>query len=103
MRRREFIALLGGSTVAWPLSAYAQQREGLRRIGVLSSFAESDLEAQRWDTTFRKRLDELAWTDGRNIQVDYRWGAGNLDRVQLFAKELVELNPEVLIAVSMEA
>jgi putative ABC transport system substrate-binding protein len=103
MRRREFIALLGGSTVAWPLAAYAQQREGLRRIGVLSSFAETDLEAQAWDTAFRKRLDELGWTDGRNIQVDYRWGAGNLDRVQLFAKELVQLNPEVLIAVSTAA
>src|SRR5258705_5676341 len=103
MRRREFIALLGGSTVGWPLAAYAQQSEGLRRIGVLSAFAETDSEAQTWDTAFRKRLDELGWTKGRNIQIDYRWGAGNLDRVQLFAKELVQLNPEVLIAVSSAA
>lgn len=103
MRRREFIARLGGSTVAWPLAAYAQQREALRRIGVLSSFAEMDPEAQAWDTAFRKRLDELGWTNGRNVQVDYRWGAGNLDRVQVFAKELVQLNPEVLIAVSTAA
>jgi putative tryptophan/tyrosine transport system substrate-binding protein len=81
MRRREFVLLLGGSTVAWPLAAYPQQRERLQRIGVLNSFAETDPEAQAWDTAFRKRLDELGWADGRNIRVDYRWGAGNLDRV----------------------
>jgi putative tryptophan/tyrosine transport system substrate-binding protein len=91
------------SSAAWPLTAFAQQREALRRIGVLTSFAETDPEAQAWDTAFRKRLDELGWTDGRNIRVDYRWGAGNLDRVQQFAKELVQPNPEVLLAVSTPA
>src|SRR5436190_12344626 len=103
MRRRELVALLGGSAVAWPHAAYAQQRGRLRRIGVLSGFAEIDPEAQAWDIAFRKRLDELGWADGRNIQVDYRWGAGNLDRLQMFAKELVQLTPEVLIAVSTSA
>src|SRR5262245_23374159 len=105
MKRRDFLAALSLSSVpvAWPFAAHAQQREDLRRIGVLTSFAETDPEAQAWDTAFRKRLDELGWTDGRNIQVDYRWGAGNLDRVQLFAKELVQLNPEVLLAVSTPA
>jgi ABC-type uncharacterized transport system substrate-binding protein len=103
MRRREFIAFLGGSTVVWPLAAYAQPSESLRRIGVLSAFAETDSEAQAWDLAFRKRLDELGWTEGRNIQIDYRWGAGDLARVQLFARELVQLNPEVLIAVSTAA
>jgi ABC-type uncharacterized transport system substrate-binding protein len=103
MKRRDFIAALTSVPVAWPFAAYAQQREDLRRIGVLTSFAETDREAQAWDTAFRNRLNELGWTDGRNIQVDYRWGAGNLDRVQLFAKELVQLNPEVLLAVSTPA
>jgi putative tryptophan/tyrosine transport system substrate-binding protein len=83
MKRRDFIAGLSSVPVAWPFAAYAQQREDLRRIGVLNSFAETDPEAQAWDTAFRKRLLELGWTDGRNIQVDYRWGEGNLDRVQL--------------------
>jgi putative tryptophan/tyrosine transport system substrate-binding protein len=74
MRRREFITLIGGAAVAWPLTARAEQPERVRRIGVLSSFAEADVEAQAWDAAFRKRLDELGWVDGRNIQFDYRWG-----------------------------
>jgi putative ABC transport system substrate-binding protein len=85
------------------LAAHAQQREGVRRVGVLSPFAETDVEARAWNSAFRKRLDELGYTQGRNIQIDYRWGAGNPDRVQLFAKELVQLNPEVLIALSTAA
>jgi putative tryptophan/tyrosine transport system substrate-binding protein len=76
MRRREFIALLGGATVAWPMAARAQQSERMRRIGVLNSLAETDPEAQAWDAAFRRRLDELRWIDGRNIHIDYRWGAG---------------------------
>ena len=102
MKRREFIGLVGGAA-AWPVAAQAQQKERVRRIGVLYGFAETDPEAQAWDQAFRKRLDELGWTDGRNIRLDYRWGAGSVDRVQLFAKELVQLNPEVLIAVSTPA
>jgi len=103
MKRREFMTLLGGAAVGWPLGARAQQPDQLRRIGVLSALAETDPEAQTQDAAFRKGLDELGWIDGRNIHVDYRWGAGSIDRVQQFAKELVRLNPEVLVAVTTPA
>ena len=98
MRRRKFIMLLGGSVFAWPLAAPAQQAEQLRRIGVLSLLAETDAEAQAQDAAFRKRLTDLGWVDGRNIRVDFRWGAGNVGRAQMFAKELVGLNPDVLVS-----
>jgi putative ABC transport system substrate-binding protein len=77
--------------VAWPLAARAQHGDQLRRIGVLSSLAETDPEGKYWDTTFRKLLDELGWVDGRNVHIDYRWGAGSVERLQLFAKELGRL------------
>jgi putative ABC transport system substrate-binding protein len=98
MKRREFITLLGGTVIAWPFAARAQQSEPMRRIGYLSLLAETDVESQAQDTAFKKRLAELGWTEGRNIRVDYRWGAGNVGRVQMFAKELVQLNPDVLVA-----
>jgi putative tryptophan/tyrosine transport system substrate-binding protein len=103
MRRREFITLIGGAAVAWPLTARAEQPERVPRIGVLSSFAEADVEAQAWDAAFRKRLDELGWVDGRNIQFDYRWGNGSVERMQRFAKELVQLNPDVLVSITTPA
>jgi len=93
MRRRDLVALLGSTAIAWPLVARAQQPSQMRRIGVLSLLAETDAEAQVDDAAFRKRLTDLGWTDGRNIRVDSRWGAGNVGRVQMFAKELVGLNP----------
>jgi ABC-type uncharacterized transport system substrate-binding protein len=104
VKRREFFTLLGGAAATWPLAARAQQPgERMRRIGVLNGLAETDAEAQAWDTAFRKRLDELGWIDGRNVRIDYRWGAGSVDRMQLFAKELVRLNPEVMLAVTTPA
>ena len=102
MRRRDFITLVGGATT-WPLAAHAQQPEKIHRIGVLSSLAETDPEAQAWDAAFRRRLIELQWIDGRNLHIDYRWGAGSVDRMQLFAKELVRLNPDVLVSISTPA
>ena len=87
----------------WPITAHAEQPEKMRRIGVLSSLAETDPEAQAWDAAFRKRLIELQWIDGRNVHVDYRWGAGSVDRMRLFAKELVRLNPDVLASISTPA
>jgi putative tryptophan/tyrosine transport system substrate-binding protein len=103
MRRREFILLAGGIAATWPLVARAQQPERMRRIGVLSSLAETDPEAQAWDAAFRKRLAELGWIDGRSIHIDYRWGAGNVDRLRLFARELVRLNPDALVTISTPA
>ena len=103
MRRREFISLAGGAAVIWPLVARAQQPERMRRLGVLSSLAETDPEAQAWDAAFRKRLIELQWIDGRNIHIDYRWGAGSVDRMHLFARELVQLRPDVLVTISTPA
>ena len=102
MKRREFIALLS-SAAAWPVVARAQQSERTRRIGVLSSLAETDVEAQAWDAAFRKQLVELGWIDGRNVHIDYRWGAGSVDRMRLFARELVQLNPDALVTISTPA
>ena len=73
MRRREFIALLGGTAAAWPFTARAQQPDRMRRIGVLMSVPESDPEAQRWLGAFSEALQQVGWTAGRNIQLDYRW------------------------------
>ncbi len=87
----------------WPIAAHAQQPEKIRRIGVLSSLAETDPEAQAWDDAFRKRLIELQWIDGRNVHIDYRWGAGDVDRMRQFAQELVRLNPDVLVGISTPA
>jgi hypothetical protein len=75
MRRREFITLLGGAA-AWPLAAPAQG-ERMRRIGVLTTQPEDDRETRSWVTAFVTRLRELGWTDGANVQIDYRWGAGD--------------------------
>ena len=102
MRRREFITLLA-SAAAWPLAAGAQQPDRVRRIGVLNGLAETDAEVQTYDAAFRKRLDELGWIDGRNIHIDYRWGAGSVERMRLFAKELVQLNPEVIFTFTTPA
>jgi len=98
MRRREFITLLGGAAAAWPLAALAQQAELMQRIGVLTPFAENDALIQSYQAAFRKRLYEAGWQDGRNIRIDYRWTAGNADRLQLFARELVESKPDLIFA-----
>ena len=72
MRRREFITLLGGAAATWPLAARAQQGERVRRVGALLTEAESDLEVQSWIRELVQRLQELGWTNGRNVQVDFR-------------------------------
>jgi putative tryptophan/tyrosine transport system substrate-binding protein len=102
VKRRDVIALFGGAAT-WPLVARAQQPGRMRRVGVLSSLAESDSEAQVWDAAFRKRLVELGWIDGRSIHIDYRWAAGSVDRMRLFARELVDLNPDALVTISTPA
>ena len=97
MRRRKFITLLGAA-VAWPRAARAQQPERMRRIGVLMAVAERDLEAQGYINSFVQALHELGWAHGRNVQLEYRWGGGNLDRIRTYAAELVGLKPDVVLA-----
>jgi putative ABC transport system substrate-binding protein len=98
VRRREFITLLGGAAVAWPLTAEAQQSERVRRIGVLMPLAEADQEARTLVTTFVQGLQEQGWTVGRNVLIDYRWAAGDAQRIQVFATELIEQNPDLILA-----
>jgi putative tryptophan/tyrosine transport system substrate-binding protein len=98
MRRREFITLLGGAAVAWPLAASAQQSGGMRRIGVLAAYAEHDPEAQVRVTAFRQALQGLGWTEGGNVVMEYRWGAGDADRARTFAAEMTALKPDVILA-----
>src|SRR6516165_2585810 len=100
MRRRQFITLLGGATVAWPLSARAQQDGRVPRVGVLISVAESDPEGQSWFKAFMQGMQAVGWTDGRNIRIDVRWGDGEVDRMQKLAKELLDLQPDVVFAVT---
>jgi ABC-type uncharacterized transport system substrate-binding protein len=99
MRRREFITLLGGAAVAWPLAVRAQQPERMRRIGVLMSGAGADdPDGQARSAAFLQGLQQLGWTDGRNIRVDYRWGMGDADLFRRYAAELVALAPDVILA-----
>jgi putative ABC transport system substrate-binding protein len=97
MRRREFITLIGGAAT-WPIAASAQQADQVRRVGVLSNIAESDLEAQSTVAALHQELRKLGWVNGRNLQVDHRWAAGNPERATAFAKELVALKPDVIVA-----
>jgi putative ABC transport system substrate-binding protein len=98
MRRREFITLLGGVAAAWPVSARAQQTNRMRRIGVLIARAESDPEGQRYAAAFLRGLAALGWVPGQNVEIEYRWQAGDTSQAQALAKELVELRPDILVA-----
>ncbi|MGB8585678.1 MAG: hypothetical protein WCD87_08480 [Pseudolabrys sp.] len=97
MRRREFIALIGGAAT-WPLTARAQQPDRMRRIGVLIPLAADDPEAKARLAAFAQGLRELGWTDGRNVRVDTRLSAGNADEISKYAAELVALAPDVILA-----
>ena len=97
MRRREFVALLGGVAAAWPLAARAQQPEQMRRIGVLTNLVADDPEAQARVGAFLQGLQELGWAVGRNMRIEYRWGAGDADRTRGYAAELVALAPDVIL------
>jgi putative ABC transport system substrate-binding protein len=103
MQRREFITLLGGGAVAWPLAGRAQQPDRLRRIGFVTVNDESDPEAQLMVAAFRKGLEEFGWTDGRNIRIDYRFGGGDATLMPKLAKELVELRPDMIVAATTTA
>jgi len=103
MRRRDFIKAIVGSAAAWPLVARAQQDERMRRIGVLIAFAESDHEAQSWVAALREELRKLGWTDGRNIEIDTRWAAADVDSMKQYVKELVALQPDLMVTSSTPA
>jgi ABC-type uncharacterized transport system substrate-binding protein len=98
IRRREFITLLGGAAVTWPVAAFAQQPEGMRRIGVLMLYPENDPEGQRRATAFREGLQKLGWVVGRNVQIDFQWGLGDANWIQSAAAQLLRLAPDVILA-----
>jgi putative ABC transport system substrate-binding protein len=98
MKRREFITLLSGSVIAWPLAAHAQQPKQMRRIGVLMSFAADEPVAPPLVSVFAQGLQERGWTIGGNVRIEYRWGANDLDRFRKYAAELVALAPDVIVA-----
>jgi ABC-type uncharacterized transport system substrate-binding protein len=98
VRRREFITLLGGAAAVWPLAARAQQSEPMRRIGVLMATAADEPESQARLAAFLQGLQQLGWTDGRNVRIDYRWSAGDAARLRRDAAELVALAPDVVLA-----
>jgi putative ABC transport system substrate-binding protein len=97
MRRRDFVTLIGGVAAAWPLAARAQQPEQLRRIGVLNVAAD-DPQGQAELAAFQQALQQLNWTDGRNVRIDTRWGENDLDRDRRYAAELIALAPDVILA-----
>jgi putative ABC transport system substrate-binding protein len=101
MRRRDVVSLLGGAAVSWPLTARAQQlADQRRRIGVLMTYDESDPQGQPLVAAFREGLRTLGWAEGRNIQIDTRWGTLDVELRQRFAKELVTLKPDLILSQS---
>src|SRR5262249_43022564 len=97
LKRREFIALLGGAA-AWPLGARGQPAERMRRVGVLMNLAEDDAVAEAHLAAFVQGLQQLGWTEGRKVRIDYRWAAGDAGRFQRYAEELLALAPDVILA-----
>jgi putative tryptophan/tyrosine transport system substrate-binding protein len=98
MKRREFITLLGGAAAAWPLAARAQQPQRVRRIGVFMPGVADDPEYEARNAAFLQGLGEVGWIVGRNVRIDYRWGAGDVERYRAIAAELVALSPDVILA-----
>jgi putative ABC transport system substrate-binding protein len=102
MRRRDFIKVLGSGAVAWPLAARAQQPDRMRRIGALAGI-EDDAEGQARFSAFQQGLQQLGWTDGRNVRIDYRFGGGDADSIRKHAVELAALAPDVILAAGAAA
>ena len=103
MKRRDFIALVGGAAAAWSLDAWAQQTEQMRKIGVLMGIAESDQEGQSSVAAFREELRKLGWMEGRNSEINIRWAAADVELMKRFAKELVTLQPDLILTSSTPA
>jgi len=98
MRRREFITLLGGAAAAWPLVVWAQQPTGTRRIGLLMNFRSDEPEGQARVAAFMQGLQKLGWNEGDNVRTDIRWAGNDTERVRKYSEELIELNPDVILA-----
>jgi putative tryptophan/tyrosine transport system substrate-binding protein len=98
LKRRDFITLLGGAVAAWPLAARTQPGDRMRHIGVLMSQSADDPDALAWISAFAQGLQERGWTIGGNVRIEYRWGAGDLDRFRKYAAELVAFSPDVVVA-----
>jgi ABC-type uncharacterized transport system substrate-binding protein len=98
IERRKFLATLGGAAAAWPLAVRAQQREKMRRIGVLLNAAADDPDFQAWVGAFQQGLAQAGWIIGRNVRIDTRWAGGKPDDVRRYAVELVALAPDVILA-----
>src|SRR3974390_45470 len=97
MRRRHFIKGLAGAAVVWPLAALAQQPNRMRRVGLLMGDREDDAEGQKNLAAFPRGLEELGWTEGRNIQIEARWGGADPEKARSLAKELVGMTPDVIV------
>jgi|SRR6516164_9771831 putative ABC transport system substrate-binding protein len=97
MKRRESITLLCGAAAAWPFAARAQQGESVRLVGVLMPNPEGDAEGQANVAALRRGLQDLGWTEGRNIHFEIRWAAGNPDKARSFAKELIGMKPDLIV------
>src|SRR6516164_6229054 len=102
-RRREFITLLGGAAATWPLAARAQQTGAMRRIGVLVNNVETDPEVQRQIAAFLQSLEQLGWSEGRNVHIELRFSANNYEQLPNLAQEMVALNPDVIFATTTPA
>ena len=98
MQRRDFIKIVAGSAIAWPLAARAQQPERMRRVGVLMGRSANDPEGQAFVAAFLQGLQELGWSDGRNVTIDIRWFTGNNADARRYAAELLALAPDVILA-----
>jgi putative tryptophan/tyrosine transport system substrate-binding protein len=103
MKRRKFITLLSGAAAAWPLAAHAQQRNRVKRLGVLWGLAENDNVYEPHLSAFKQRLQDLGWIDGRNIRVEYRFTGGVTERIRIAAQELAALAPDVIFATTNPA
>ena len=103
MRRREVISLIGGAAAAWPLEAFAQQSERMRRVGVLTGADADDMDMHARIEAFEDGLKQLGWTNGQNVRIDIRAGAGDADRLHRYAEELVALAPDVILTTGASA
>src|SRR5262249_21384138 len=97
VRRRDLMALMGGAAAAWPLMAWAQQADRARHVGVLMGYAEADPGAKVLLAEFTQALSEFGWIEGRNLRLEVRWAPADADLMRTFAKELVRLQPDVIL------